>query len=554
MTPILLTVLLACGKDGGDTGATGGAADTDDTGATGGADDTGDTGAAVDPTMVGCDDHHAALIAAVEADLAKSDAPGVSVAVMEDGVVTCRFTRGTRAADSKEPPTVDTLFQIGSTTKMFTATALLQQVEAGELSLDDTLADAYPDSEFALDDTWNDQILLRHLLTHQGAFYDYVDLTASADDADLAAWHEDVFFPNIWLMNPPGVFWNYANPNFDIAGLIVEAHDDRWYPDVMKDDVFGPLGMTRTMQRKTEVEADGDYALGVGYYLTSATTAEYGAVPMDLVVDIASGRPAGVSTWTTPDQVLDMARFLMEGDSAVLSDTLREQMTTPQVPFLSTPDDAEYGFGVMVFPGLQLSADDYYELPVWSHGGNTNSYSSELYIVPDQGFAISILSTGYGTDFSGSVIAAFNSLVDLPAPVSPPEYPWDPDGLDANVGHYYDPYNVGSMDITRKGDQLYVSMPLLSRYGYDVTPELYPLGTDVWLIGIDGAWYDLTFIKGEGADQATWIRNRAFVTTRDATEKALRADPPTSRAAIDRVLRAARLSAHPIVGPRPPGR
>ncbi|RME21942.1 MAG: class A beta-lactamase-related serine hydrolase [Deltaproteobacteria bacterium] len=542
MTPILLTVLLACGKDGGDTGATRNA------------DDTGDTGTSIDPTMVGCEDRHATLIAAVEADLAKSDAPGVSVAVMEDGVVTCRFTRGTRAADSTEPPTVDTLFQIGSTTKMFTATALLQQVDAGELSLDDTLAEAYPDSEFALDETWNDQVLLRHLLTHQGAFYDYIDLEAGSDDADLAAWHEEVFFPNIWLMNPPGKFWNYSNPNFDIAGLIVEAHDSRWYPDIMRDDVFGPLGMTRTIQRKTEVEADGDYALGVGYYLTGSNTAEYGPVPMDLVPDIASGRPAGVSTWSTPDQVLAMARFLMEGDSAILSDALRQQVTSPQVPFLSTPDDAAYGFGVMVFPGVQLSADDYYELPVWSHGGNTNSYSSELYIVPDQGFAISILSSGYGTDFSGSVVAAFESLVDLPTPVAPPEYPWDPDGLDANVGHYTDPYNVGGMDITRKGDQLYVSMPLLDRYGFDVNPELYPLGTDVWLIEIDGAWYDLTFIEDEGSDVATWVRNRAFVTTRQATDKVHRSGPPPSRAEIDRLLRAARLPTHPVVGPRPPGR
>ncbi len=529
MNIVAILALLACSDKSGDTGA---------------AIDSGGDGGDVRQT-VGCEDRHAAFIAAVEADLAASDAPGVSAAVMEDGVVTCRIARGLRAADSTQPPGVDTLFQIGSTTKMFTAVALLQKVEEGALSLSDSLADAVPGSEFAYDETWNDAILLEHLLTHQGGFYDYIDPLASSDDDDLAGFHQDIFFPYLWLMNDPGVFWNYSNPNFDLAGLAAEIHDDRYYPDIMLEDVFGPLGMTRTVQRKTQVEADGDYALGVGYRYTSPTTVAYGPVPMDAVTDAAHGRPAGTSTWSTPAEVLLMARFLMEGDPAVLSDALRQEMVRGHVPFLNTPDDARYGYGVMNFPGIQFSDTDYRALELWSHGGNTNSYSSELWMVPDQGFAVSILSSAYLTDFSGSVIAALDSLADLPDPTTPPAYPWDSSRLDDHVGHYVDSYNVGSFDITREGDQLLVSAPDLDAAGLDYAAELYPLGTDVWLMEIDGAWYDLTFVRDDGDDRSRWIRNRLFVVTRAA------AGASDQRITV-RLPRGAALPPRPLVGPQPP--
>ncbi len=548
MLPLFVLLALACNPDSDilDTDTT---TPPDDTEAPGETGETGETGDTPDDRVTdGCDETHEAFIAALEADLAANDAPGVTAAVMEGGQLTCRVALGSKSAERDEPVGLETLFQIGSTTKMFTAVALLQKVADGTLGLKGTLAEAYPDSEFGLDEGWNDAIELEHLLTHQGGFYDYVDAGASSDDGDLASWHATTFFPNIWLMNEPGSFWNYANPNYAIAGLVAEHHDSRSYPDIMLEDVFAPIGMDRTMQRKSEVQADGDVAEGVGYYLSGGGHA-YGPVAIEDVPDAAAGRPAGVSTWSTPAQMMEMARWLIDGDESILDDSLRQEMTQQQVNLGYGRDDG-YGYGVMTAPGFQASQTAYYELPLWEHGGNTSSYSSAFYIVPEQSFAVSILSSGYATDFSGSVLAALTTLVELPEPVDPPEYDWDPDRLDLHVGSYSDDYNVGEMIITRQGDDLFIELPLLEQYGYSVEPELYTISSDFFYVSIDGAYYDLTFIGGEDGSPSQWIRNRYFVGTRQQQELRATATP----AQVERTLKLAKLPARPLHQPWAPER
>lgn len=548
MHTLLVLALLGCGdKDGDDTGTDGGTADG------GGTGDGGTTGAVV--TREGCEERHEGFIAGLEADLAVSEAPGVSAAILEDGVVTCRIALGRKAEGSEEVPGIDTLFQLGSTTKMFTALALLQRVEDGALTLETTLAEAHPASEFDYDADWNDAITMHHLLTHQGGFYDYLDWAGASDDADLAAWHEEVYFPYLWLMADPGSFWNYSNPNFDLAGLVVEGMDERWFPDIMVQDVFGPLGMDRTFMRKSEAQADGDYATGVGYSYGLTGDMSYGAVPIDQVPDPAAARPAGAGTWSTPAQVLQMARFLMEGDPAVLSDALRQQMVTAQVSLELTPDDAGYGYGIFLSPGFTLG-EDYYELELWDHGGNALSYSSHFYAVPSQGFAVSILDSGYASSFSTAIIAALEDLVELPAPVEPPPYEFDPARLDLHVGTYEDAYNVGEMIVTRVDDGLHISMPLLEELGYVVEEELEPISSDLWLLTLDGVAYDLTFLGAEEGGQSQWVRNRSFVGTRVEDEAVSdTAGPDTAavadRAALRRALVQGQLRPGPRLGPPP---
>ena len=519
--PVALTVttvvplLSACGDKDDDTG------DWVDTGTDGGATDggAGDGGTEAPPTEEGCEERHADVIAAFEAELASYGVPAASFAIMEDGVVTCRVARGTRGGEADALADIETLFQLGSTTKMFTALGLLQKVEDGAFALDSTLAEVYPDSEFDLDDSWNDALVMEDLLTHRGAFYDYLDPTATGDDADLAEWHDTIFFPYLWLMADPGWYWNYANPNFDVAGLVVEAHDDRWFADVMREDVWGPLGMDRTYQRRSEVEADGNYALGEGYIYESKTSVVEGrAESLEEVPDASHARPAGYHTWSTPTQQLAMARFLMEGDGAVLDDTMRQAMTAEHAPvpigflfpFWSVDN---YGYGVMTGSGFALSDTAWYELEIWNHGGNTNLYTNDFYMVPSSGFAIAVMSAGYGTGFYDTVTQAIGDLVALPTATALPALEVDAEALAGHVGVYDDAYNVGEMIITLDddGEGLNIEMPLLESLGYVVAPELTPLTTDVWIATISGSAYDLTFHPGPVEGESEFLANRLFV-------------------------------------------
>jgi CubicO group peptidase (beta-lactamase class C family) len=495
--PLTLLLLLAC-TDKAPVDDTSGPLDTD----TGGTVDTGDTD--IDPRF-------AALAAAIEADIAASSASGASVAVYQDGAIVFARGFGSGHPDEDQPIATTTLFQIGSTTKMFTATALLQKVEDGTVALDDTLATAVPLLEYTLDPTWNDQIRLHDLLAQTSGLYDYIPWEGSSEDAELAAFTYGIYAENVYAMNPAAEFWNYSNPNFTLAGLATEVADTRMWPDILAEDVLRPLGMARATARKSEVEADGDYATGYGY--RNVSTGAVGTVGMRNVVDPAWVRPAGM-VWSTPTEMLGMAAFLMHGDSAVLSDTLRAELTTEHVSLGYLPDVQGYGYGVFVDRGFFLGAD-WYDVPNWNHGGNTLSFTSTFYVVPDQDFAISILSNGFGDDFSGSVAAAFGSLLTLPAPsAAPPAYTFDPDGLDAHVGAYLDQYNVGDVIVSREGDVLYVDMPLLDELGYTYERALTAVGTDLWIFDLDGTALDFTFLDGSDGTESQFIRNRSFVMTR----------------------------------------
>ena len=525
----------AAGGSAGSTGGSGGAAGTAGTAGTAGA--AGAAGTGGQPWAPRFD----AFAEALQDGLAANEAYGVSAAVLENGEVTFAAAFGSKDADGNEPLTTTTLMQIGSTTKQMTAVALLRNVESAQVSLDDNLSSALPKLSFTVDPSWSDQILVRHLLSHQGALYDYTPWDTTANDNGLTSLAYGAFGQQEFLMAPPGQFWNYANPNFILAGLISQELDTRMWPDIMREDIFEPLGMNRTFLRKTEVEADGDYALSYGIGADSLENPTLGSVAMDQVPDPAFTRPAGL-VWTTPTQMATWANFIMHGNTAVLSDALREQITQKHVDTLYLPGHMYYGFGMFVWDGYLTSNGTWYELPVWEHGGNTLSFTNLLFMLPDRDFAVIITSSGYGTDFTAAVDTAVTTLVDLPSPSLPPSFPVDPSTFGRHVGTYTDQYNVGDIIVTQQGDALFIDMPLLDSLGYVVAPELEARSSDIFLCTIDGAQHDLTFIPDPSSGESAYIRNRAFVGTRASVTKSV--SPKPSADAVARWLQRSRSIAH----------
>ncbi len=106
----------------------------------------------------------------------------------------------------------------------------------------------------------------------------------------------------------PGTFYNYANPNFMLAGLVAEEAAGRPYREVMRRRVFKPLGMTRAVFLPSEVLADNDFAYGVRNARAIA--------PGDY--DNAIERPAGFA-WTSAEDLAKFAQFILRGNPAALS-------------------------------------------------------------------------------------------------------------------------------------------------------------------------------------------------------------------------------------------
>lgn len=469
---------------------------------------------------------------ALVAALGPNHAVGVSIAVREGGEVTWAEGFGTADPTGEVDVTPDTIFQIGSTTKQMTATLLLQEVQAGSVSLDEPVGTTLPEFSLRRDPTWSATATWHHLLSHQGGLVDSLDWGGPSDDAELSRWHYRDFELLAYPMSAPGAFWNYANPHFTLAGLAVEELDDagRAFPDIITEDLFVPLGMSSTFARKAEVEAAGGFATSVG-----VTLDDYAPAPLTMaeVLDPASVRPAGL-VWSTPTDMTRWGSFLLHGDPAVLADDLRAGLTTAHVPTLYYDEHMAYGYGVFVWDQYPFE-DGFRALRVWEHGGNTLSMTSVLVVLPEHDVALSILSNGYGDDWQAAVEAVLRAVVTpLPEPTGY-EPALDLADLDRHTGRYVDPYNVGDIEVTAGGSTgLTVSIPLLATYGYTLEAELTPHSTDVWGAVIDGVEYDLTFVRDPGGGPDTWVRNRAFVGRRDDGVTARRAppDPAAVRAAL----------------------
>lgn len=512
--------------------ACGGDDDDDDDDSRGDPDAGEDAGAAADAAPDpdaghDLDPRFDELAAAIETDLEAANATSASVAVWLDGEVVWVGGFGTDAIDE------GSLFMIGSDTKKLTALSCLQLVESGALALDTTVADILPDLDMQRAPAFQDATL-HDLISHQGGIVDGVENSRDTDDDALRAFVYGPFADGYYPLAPPGRIWNYSNPNFSVAGLLAETVDGRPWADLVEEDLFAPLGMTRTFARKSEVDAN--HVTGFGF--DSDDDDEMGRVPLEDTWESAFVRPAG-HVWSTPSDQMRLAAFLVDGDATVLRDDLRESVSTAQVP--TYPDiPGAYGYGLFVGRGLSMYAD-WYDVPVWFHGGNTWTHTSTFYILPEQRFAISILSNGWGDDFTVSIVTAFQTLVDLPAPSEGPSPTFDPDALDDLVGSYFDDFNAGELVITRDGDALRLDAPDLDRAGIPYEHPMTHLSTRVWMVNIQGSDSDFAFI--DGPDGETYMRNRAVVAIRPApgpgNQHVHRAapDPERLRAALRRAQR-----------------
>lgn len=166
--------------------------------------------------------------------------PGAAVGVLIDGAEHV-LTTGVTSVDAPAPVTGDTLFQIGSTTKTVTATAVMHLVERGRLDLDGRVRQYLPGFRLA-DERAAAELTIRHLLTHTGGFLGDIDDGESWDSSALAD-AIDVYdtLPQLF---PPGALASYNNAGFRLLGRIVEVVYGAPYENAVRDLVLEPLGMT----------------------------------------------------------------------------------------------------------------------------------------------------------------------------------------------------------------------------------------------------------------------------------------------------------------------
>ena len=136
----------------------------------------------------------------------------------------------------------EALYQVGSVTKVMTATLVLQHVERGDVALDDPVADHVGD--FRLDPPEaTRQVTVRHLLTHACGIDRADDFTDTGSGDDSVARYVAEVIAGAPLIHAPGERWSYCNAGYVVLGRLVEVLDGRPWDDALAARVFAPLGL-----------------------------------------------------------------------------------------------------------------------------------------------------------------------------------------------------------------------------------------------------------------------------------------------------------------------
>ncbi len=310
------------------------------------------------------------------AELQRWKVPGMQVATWHDGEVrTASF--GVANLEVAQPVTDGTVFQIGSITKVFTASAVMQLVDTWKVELDQPVRRYLP--EFRLGDSdATDALTVRHLLTHMGGFWgdDFTDY-GTGDDALAKA---VAALSGIRQLTRPGELWFYCNAGFQVLGRLLEHFHKKPLEDVIRDRLFKPLELERSTFWAHEAIT---YPAAVGYNTVSTDEPEV-ARPYAITRAMA---PAGTIIGTATDLLKFAAFHLgdgMAGDRRVLSPSALAAMQKPQVRAANMAPEWGLGWWLQDAGGVRTIG----------HGGSTNGHRALLTICPEQRFAVAILTNG----------------------------------------------------------------------------------------------------------------------------------------------------------------
>jgi CubicO group peptidase (beta-lactamase class C family) len=241
--------------------------------------------------------------------------------------------------------------------------------------------------------------------------------------------------------------------------------------------------------------------------------AEIGWLAPEEQPDNAFTRPAGL-VWSTASDQARLLGFLIDGNRSVLSDALRQALTTAQAPVFNHWSWSSYGYGVFVEGGYRAADGSFYEVPSLSHGGATMTMRSASLMLPEQRVAVSVLANGSGEEIEPVAQAALEAAAEgrLPAASEAPAPPAAQD-LASYAGDYVDPV-LGEVLLSWDEDHLSVHSPALSALEVAFDPVLQPLARDLFQLIVGEQPYLISFYDGADGVAHEFGVNREFVLTR----------------------------------------
>jgi D-alanyl-D-alanine carboxypeptidase len=290
--------------------------------------------------------------------------PGVALVVIRDGRAIKTAAYGLANLELSVPVQSNTVFEIGSLTKQFTAASLLLLQQQGKLSVDDRISKHLSDIPGA----WTN-ITIRHLLTHTSGIKSYTGMEGFEFSKHLT---QKQFIAALALSKPdfvPGAAWKYSNSGYSLLGFIVENASGQSYWQFLRENIWRPLGMNATTARDPGVIITNRAA---GYEQTNR-------VHINRDYDLTDVYSAGAIVSTVGDLALWNRALDAE---QLLTRESKSQMWTPAR--LSDGQPTSYGFGwyIQTFDGHRNLA----------HNGATSGFSASVQRFPDDGLHVIVLT------------------------------------------------------------------------------------------------------------------------------------------------------------------
>jgi CubicO group peptidase (beta-lactamase class C family) len=323
--------------------------------------------------------------------LKSGDIAGLVISVVKDGKVLLQKGYGLADVEAKvamDPAT--TLVRPGSTSKLFTWTAVMQLVQQGKLDLDKNVNDYL---DFKIDERFGKPITMRHLMNHRAGFEEglkdllgYIPEEAQSTERYLKQHPRPMLFA-------PGEVPAYSNYGVALAGYIVQRISGEPFEAYVEQHILRPLGMLHSTFVQPLPKNFPGY-LSKGYRTTKEPPSQF-----ELVITA----PAGSLTTTAADMSRFMLAHLQQGSLDGY------QMLSPATTALmhSPTQSAAPGFGVMAhgfFLGTQNGR------AVLGHGGDTIVYHTEMNLLPQEGVGIFFTYNSRGKD--SAVYGARKELFD----------------------------------------------------------------------------------------------------------------------------------------------
>jgi CubicO group peptidase (beta-lactamase class C family) len=359
-----------------------------------------------------------------------------SVLVCKAGKIVYEKAYGYQDADKHISNTSNTIYQIGSTTKEFTAAVILKLAEQGKLSLEDKLSKYFPAYKRG------NEITIKHLLTHTSGIYEILrDHTAFNESAEPRSIARTLsYFINKPLDFDPGTQYSYCNSGYILLGLIIEKVTGKPYQVVVRNFILKPLKMEHTGFDFAGLK-NADKAMGYTKY-TQKIKEE--SVPWDSTATFSAG-----SLYSTVGDLYLWHKGLL--NYKVYSKASLETATTPYL--------AGYGLGCWI--------DTLYQKKIVSHGGNILGFTGYFGRIQEDDACVIILNNIFNHQIETIGLSIFAILYNKPYSYFD-EIKITQEELEKFVGEYE--VNASyKVKITRTDDQLFIQrndLPGIELFAY----------------------------------------------------------------------------------------